>query len=207
MELQQYDAIIFDLGGVIINIDYQATIRAFQELNIPQFEQLYTQAQQNHVFDQLETGQLSNDDFRNYIRREAQMELTDRQIDKAWNAMLLDLPEARIETLTNVAREKPIYLLSNTNAIHIDWFTEYMNEKSIGFTAFNDLFVNTHYSSILGDRKPNASCFEKVIKINQLDPARTLFIDDSAQHVEGAQKVGLNAYHLINETIVDLFKI
>ena len=207
MELQQYDAIIFALGGVIINIDYQATIRAFQELNIPQFEQLYTQAQQNHVFDQLETGQLSNDDFRNYIRREAQMELTDRQIDKAWNAMLLDLPEARIETLTNVAREKPIYLLSNTNAIHIDWFTEYMNEKSIGFTAFNDLFVNTHYSSILGDRKPNASCFEKVIKINQLDPARTLFIDDSAQHVEGAQKVGLNAYHLINETIVDLFKI
>ena len=206
MEWKHFEAIIFDLGGVILNIDYHATIAAFQKLSIPNFETLYAQAKQNHVFDQLETGALSNEDFRAYIREESQMELTDAKIDQAWNAMLLDLPYERIEILKNVGNEKPIYLLSNTNAIHIDWFTKYMNKEHIGFSNFNDLFVNTHYSSQLGDRKPNASCFEKVLSINDLQAEKTLFIDDSAQHIEGAKKVGLNAYHLEEETIVDLFK-
>ena len=204
IDLNNYEAIIFDLGGVIINIDYHATIRAFEDLNIPQFEQLYTQAQQNKVFDQLETGQLSNVDFRDYIRRESQMDLTKEQIDNAWNQMLLDIPKNRIELLENLGSEKSIYLLSNTNAIHIKWFENYLEEKHDGFNQFNGLFQNVHYSHILEDRKPNVSCFEKVLNLNDLNAKTTLFIDDSAQHIDGAKKVGLNTYHLVNEDIVSI---
>lgn len=206
IDLYKYEAIIFDLGGVIINIDYHATIRAFEELNIPQFEQLYTQAKQNQVFDQLETGQLSNKDFRDYIRRESRLDLTDEQIDNAWNQMLLDIPQKRIEFLKKLGTKKPIYLLSNTNAIHIEWFGKYLAENHEGFDKFNHLFQNVHYSHLLEERKPNASCFEKVLDLNNLNPEKTLFIDDSEQHIEGAQKVGLKTYHLVNEDIVDLLK-
>lgn len=206
LQITDFDAIIFDLGGVIINIDYHATIKAFQGLNIPNFEQLYTQAQQNHIFDKLETGQLSEKEFHDYIRTESGQNLSSKAINTAWNAMLLDVPSERIAFLKEINQKVPIYLLSNTNAIHINWFEQYLNADSIGFKAFNQLFTTVHYSHVLEERKPNASCFNKVIEINQLTPEKTLFIDDSIQHIEGAQKVGLQTHHLIHETIVDLFE-
>lgn len=204
LNISSYKVIIFDLGGVILNINYQATIESFQKLQIPNFEALYTQAKQNQIFDRLETGHLSNTEFRNYIRDKARIELTDQQIDSAWNAMLLDLPNERIKLLEEIKQAIPIFLLSNTNAIHLNWFQQYLAEHFQGFESFNNLFKGVYYSNHIGLRKPDRSMFQKVLQDNNLDAENTLFIDDSLQHIEAASKLRIQTHHLHNESLVNI---
>ncbi len=126
----------------------------------------------------------------------------DDQIDDAWNAMLLSVPESTFELLENIGKQKRIFLLSNTNRIHITAFSKII-EKQYGFQKFEALFEKTYYSCNIGMRKPHAEIFEYVVKQNNLTISETLFIDDSPQHVEGARKYGLTALHLQNDTRVE----
>ena len=198
--------IIFDLGGVILNIDYNITINAFKQLGIINFDELYTQAGQCELFDKLDKGEITNNDFRNEVRQLLpSVNLSNKQIDDAWNAMLLDMP---VERLIILEKLKPLYrtfLLSNTNAIHVPLFSEIV-KSTINKNNLTDFFEATYYSNEIGMRKPNADIYEFVVQKHNLKPCETLFIDDSIQNVEGAQKVGLHAYHLANgETINQLF--
>lgn len=204
IDLKDYRAIIFDLGGVILNIDYNLTSKAFRDLGFDDFDEVYSQARQSDVFDLFETGQISAGEFRDFIRSFKKC-LSDDQINNAWNTMLLDLPKERIELLKNLRKELPIYLLSNTNEIHIKAFLKIVADTFGDANLFDSIFVNHYYSSEIGFRKPEANCFEYVIHENGLEPSKTLFIDDSIQHIHGAEQVGLKAYHLKNETIIDLF--
>jgi len=201
----KFNAIIFDLGGVILNIDYSKTIDAFKNLGITNFNEIYTQAQQNHIFDKFETGQISEQDFRNYIKSEAKKPLTDKQIDKAWNAMLLDLPEHRITLLNQLKADYPIFLYSNTNTIHLKAFKSIIKEQFGNKNLLEDTFNKTYYSHLINKRKPNPEGFEQIIKDNKLQPKTTLFIDDSEQHILGAQKVGLKSLWLKDKDVSDLF--
>ncbi len=186
--------IIFDLGGVILNIDYHLTSKAFVKLGILNFDELYSQAQQNNVFNDFETGRTGGEEFIEYIRQFIPSK-TKEEIEAAWNAMLLDLPAERIELLKKISANYRIFLLSNTNEIHIEYFTKYVNQK-FGINLFESLFENHYYSNQIGYRKPNAEAFNYVMSKNNLNPAETLFIDDSKQHIEGAKKVKLNTYLL-----------
>jgi len=205
INLNNIHAVIFDLGGVILNIDYSLTSRAFQSLGFNDFDRFYSQAKQSDVFDQFETGKIKPDEFRNFIRS-YKNDLSDAQIDFAWNAMLLDLPLERIELLKKLNHQLPIFLLSNTNDIHIEAFLRIVEDTYGTKDLFDHIFVDHYYSSKIGFRKPNENCFNYVVSQNNLDTNKTLFIDDSIQHVEGAKKVGLEAIHLTNGfTINDLF--
>lgn len=200
-------AIIFDLGGVLININYQTTIDAFIGLGIKNFDQLYSQAQQSNLFDRLEVGEVEPAEFRNTIRSIAKLPLTDTQIDSAWNAMLLDLPPQRVELLLGVRDHYLTLLLSNTNQIH---FQQYINRELDvpGGLRLSNLFHREYYSHRVHLRKPNPEVFLHVLAHNGLNPNETLFIDDSIQHVVGAQSVGIHAYHLDvlkGETLEALF--
>ncbi len=196
--------IIFDLGGVILNIDYNKTANAFRQIGLKNFDDIYSQAKQNQVFDKLETGEFTSNEFRKYIKGIVPS-LQYSDIDKAWNAMLLDLPVERIVLLKKLKKKYRLFLLSNTNEIHIKAFRKII-QSSYDENIFDAIFEHQYYSSEMGMRKPNADCFQCVLEKNKLDPCETLFIDDSIQHVEGARKLQIQAYHLIpGEDITELF--
>lgn len=201
-----FNAIIFDLGGVILNIDYHKTIEAFKSLGVTNFEALYTQAKQNNVFDDFETGKISEIEFRNYIRKISNTNLTDDQIDLAWNAMLLDLPMSRVELLNSLKEKYPIYLYSNTNSIHLKAFRQIIRSSYDNELLLESLFLKTYYSHEIGMRKPNQDGFLKIVANHNLEIGLTLFIDDSEQHIKGAKVVGLQTVWLKDKTIEELFE-
>lgn len=207
IDISRFDSIIFDLGGVILNIDYHLTIQAFESLGIRDFEARYTQARQSGIFDDLETGRINPGEFRDAIRAMAEVELSDIEIDRAWNAMLLDLPEVRLELLSALKRGHRTFLLSNTNTIHISQLQGRL-KKEYGFETLDHLFEKVHLSHNMGLRKPDPQIFNALIEEHSLNPEKTLFIDDSEQHLVGASKVGLVTHHLqLHETIEGLIMI
>lgn len=187
--------IIFDLGGVIYNIDYQLSIDSFVKLGITDFRVKYSQATQSDLFDLLETGRITPKQFYEGIRKESGLDLTEEQIDKAWNAMLLGLPPHRIPLLRKISGNYRIFLLSNTNAIHIPVFNAEVN-RQFGENVFHSLFEKIYFSYMVNMRKPDSEIFEFVLNENRLRPEETFFIDDSKQHIEGAQKTGINTLWL-----------
>lgn len=205
IDLKKYDAIIFDLGGVVLNIDYQKTISAFQQLGLAEFDGMYGKMHQSGLFDQLETGKIAPDEFLETLLQQLPG-ATLEQVHAAWNAMLLDFPPARMELLARIRQGRRTYLLSNTNAIHLREFTASLHAQT-GYGSLHDLFDKVFLSHQIGLRKPHVEVFHYVMKEEGLDPEKTLFIDDSPQHVEGAKKAGLHAYHLqFPETIEGLFE-
>ncbi len=202
----KFNAIIFDLGGVILNIDYHKTILAFKKLGVSNFDELYTQAKQNDVFDDFEMGKISEQEFRDYIRKVSNVNLTDAEIDFAWNAMLLDLPMERVELLVRLKKNYPIYLYSNTNAIHLEAFRQIIKASYDNELLLESLFIETYYSHELGMRKPNQDGFIKIVKDHGLKIESTLFIDDSEQHLKGAASIGLQTVWLKDKPIEELFK-
>jgi len=204
IDLKGIRHIIFDLGGVILNIDYKLSAEAFKKLGANDFDELYSQAKQSELFDRLETGRISLNDFRNEVRRIFEATWSDTEIDSAWNAMLLDLPPARIELLQELKKRYKIYLLSNTNQIHYDQYGRMLRER-FGLNDLSEVFDKAYYSHEVGMRKPDAEVFEFVLNANAAEANETLFIDDSIQHIEGAKRIGLETYHLREEDILGLF--
>lgn len=203
--LRSVDAIIFDLGGVILNLDFNRTIDQFKILGKENFEKLYTKSYQDRIFDQFETGKVSAQEFRDYMKKFMAPGISDEQIDFAWNAMLLDLPKARIDLLLRLKKEYKIFLFSNTNEIHLDAFQNIILNQYGNENLLETIFHQTYYSHLVGKRKPDAEAFQTVIDDQNLDPQRTLFIDDSIQHVEGSRELGITAIHLVNRDILSLF--
>jgi HAD superfamily hydrolase (TIGR01509 family) len=200
--------IIFDLGGVILNIDYQLTIDAFKRLGFEDFDAVFTQAKQTGVFDKLDKGLITPKEFRAGVRELAGKPFTDEQIDNAWNAMLLDFPKDRLKLLEQVHSQYRTFLLSNTNQVHIEVYNQILL-NTFGVKDLSHFFEKEYYSHVIHMRKPNAEVYEYILEQNGLDKQETLFIDDTEQHIKGAVAVGLNAYHLkLNEgeTIEGLFK-
>ncbi|HRF79138.1 MAG TPA: HAD family phosphatase [Flavobacteriales bacterium] len=200
-----YDTILLDLGGVLIDVDYNATARAFRNLGHPDFERLYSKAQQDHLFDGFETGALSPTQFRDRIRQVLDPTLTDAAIDATWNAMLGSVPPERIQLVHRLKERYQVLLLSNTNAIHVPAF-EAIIARENGITDFKQLFHGAYYSCEIGLRKPDANAFLHVLEQHNADPSRTLFIDDSIQHIHGARHAGLHAEHLelANDDVIGL---
>ena len=206
LDLKKYKNIIFDLGGVILNIDYNLTVEAFKKLGLKDFQNLYSQASQSNLFDAYEVGNISSEKFIDELQHTVGMNISKQSIIEAWNSMLLDLPKERIELLTRLKTKYKTYLLSNTNEIHKIAYCNYL-KNTYKFNDFSTFFEKQYLSFEIGMRKPNKEIFEFVVNENKLKKEETLFIDDSIQHVIGAREMGLDAFHLNNGlTILDLFK-
>lgn len=197
--------IIFDFGGVILNIDYKLTENAFAKLGLNGFDKIYCLETQKDFFDVFEKGLISPMDFRKEVRKSINKAVTDSQIDASWNSMLLDVPEDRIQLLSKLKKYNRLFLLSNTNAIHFSAYSSYLQSK-FNRDIFSDLFEKAYFSCRINMRKPDAEIFELVLTENNLRKKETLFIDDSIQNIEGAKRVGLNVILLEKgKTILDLF--
>ena len=201
--MKNIDNIIFDLGNVILNIDYQNTIDAFEKIGVPDASIFYSKSSQLNIFNQLETGHISKQNFILEIQKFVP-KASATQIINAWNAILQDLPNERLEILKNIKDKFSIFLLSNTNTIHIEKIIDKLGKKK--YAEFYNIFDKVYYSHKVKLRKPNADIFKLVIKENCLSIKNTLFIDDSIQHIESAKKIGLKTYHLDgNETLESIF--
>jgi putative hydrolase of the HAD superfamily len=204
--MQHIKNIIFDLGGVIINLDVNKTISEFNTLSYMPFEAIYTQASQHELFNTFDKGLISNEEFFNEIRKQIRYEGPEFELQKAWNAMLLDVPDRRLDVLVKTKQNYNTYLLSNTCEPHVAAFEHDLYLKH-GVKNFNDYFDEVYYSCRMGMRKPDKEIFEFVLDKNNLKPEETVFIDDSIQHVKGAGECGISAFLLPkNEEIGEFLK-
>jgi glucose-1-phosphatase len=199
--------IIFDLGGVIINLDYALTIYEFNRLSEIPFESIYTQAKQNELFNEFETGKIHESVFFESLQNAIRYKGPTENLIHAWNAMLLDVPQKRLDFLIDIKLHYKTFLLSNTNETHIEAFEKELYLRN-GVKNFSDYFDKMYYSCRINMRKPDREIFEFVLADNKLLPEETIFIDDSIQHVKAAGDCGINAYllskpndiiHLFNE--------
>jgi putative hydrolase of the HAD superfamily len=200
--MQNIEAIIFDFGGVLFDIDFSKTNKAFTELGVDNFENMYSQKNANPLFQHLEEGKINEEEFYNAFRKETNLKLTDEQIKNAWNGLLLSFRKESLEALKKLKSKYKLYLLSNTNFIHHREFSNTFNIE-IGQGTIDDYFDTAYYSQNIGYRKPDKEAYEYVIKQNNLLPAKTLFIDDSIQNIEGAKAVGLQTILLENGMIIE----
>jgi putative hydrolase of the HAD superfamily len=202
--------IIFDFGGVICDLDIQRTIEKFKEFGLPKAEVPGGAKERDRQFEFLvstyETGLITSPQFRDAIRNHYQVPPSDLAIDNAWNALLVGIPETRIRLLENIRNNYRIFLLSNSNEIHYLKYREDFQQQ-YGYRDFDALFENVYFSYRLHLRKPDPAIFTWVLKENELDPAGTLFIDDTLMHIEAAQKLGITGYHLREgEELTGLFE-
>ena len=192
--------IIFDLGGVILDINYQKTENEFIKLGFSNFNEIYSQAKQNNFFNDFENGKLSNDDFIHFFK-DINPKISTEQIIQSWNAMLLDLKVEKLNQIKELSKKYDLFLLSNTNAIHVEAFESYI-DRNFNINKFKGLFKTIYYSNEIGLRKPDKEVFEFVIANNNIKTENTLFIDDSPQHLIGAKSIGLKTYlHPQNELL------
>jgi putative hydrolase of the HAD superfamily len=187
--------IVFDLGNVLLNLDFDASIRAFQKLGLNSEVVNRQQAYANPVFYELETGKTTPDKFREKVRQILKNpKATDREIDDAWCAMIRDIPARRVEMVKKLAKNYRVYLFSNTNAIHIRRL--HAEFRSIYGIEFPSLFVKDFYSHEIHERKPDLVSYKKVIELSGIIPSETLFVDDLEKNISGAEKAGLKTFWL-----------
>jgi putative hydrolase of the HAD superfamily len=189
--------LLFDFGGVIIDIDYDRTPAAFRRLSRAGSTVEYTQANQHALFDQLETGQISAAEFRDGLRVAYDLDATDTQIDDAWHALLLDVPAERLALIGELRRAgHATALLSNTNALHIKEINRRL-ALQYGFkNGIADCLDRVFYSQEVGLRKPGEEIFRHALREMNWQAADTLFIEDSPQHIATARRLGLRVLHL-----------
>lgn len=190
--------ILFDLGGVILDINIQATLKGFYELGFPAELMQYPESMSNDVFFRYQTGKLSTKEFRDAIRKIAGVEMSDRAFDEAWNAMLVRIPRERTELLKRLSERYVLYMLSNTSALHVDVF-EPMYQKAAG-VSMHEVFTKIYYSHEIGWHKPDHEAWEHVIHDSGIKPEETLFLDDTIHNIKASQELGFQAIHIHERT-------
>jgi len=184
--------IIFDLGHVILSIDFDKTIAAFQKLGFNDFD--VSLDGNRKIFDDLEIGKATPKEFIAYFQK-INPDVTPTQIIDAWNALLLEVKADTIDILKTLKSHYRLFLYSNTNAIHIEWFNQYMADKHQLDDWADELFDEVYFSHTLGYRKPNPEGFESILENQSLRPDETLFIDDFLPSVAAAMRLGIHGLH------------
>lgn len=181
--------IIFDLGGVLLPVDYAAVLAAFAKLGPARGESFYSQHTQQPLFDRLEKGEISGGEFLFALKKQFP-EASETDLASAWNAILGQFPAGRLTLLGKIRKHYRIFLLSNTNEIHIRQFLADMKTLP-GPEDFADCFDGVYYSYETGFRKPEREIFELVLLENNLDASETLFLEDTEANVRAAVAVGI----------------
>lgn len=199
--------IIFDFGGVIMDININKTINAFANLNIDGLNANDIISSHKSFLHDLEIGTISPDEFINSIYKEypAASNVSDKQIWDAWNSLLQPYDADRIAMVEKLKNYYNLYLLSNTNFPHRVKFKE-IYRRQFG-ENLEDLFIESYYSDELHLRKPDKRIYEEVVLKARINPETTLFIDDNEANITSAREFGLQVYHLTaGEKITDLFE-
>ena len=196
--------IVFDLGGVLVDLDFKAAINGLQKAGFANVKEQLQAFDREGIFQKFELGEMSADEFRSAIRENSTVSLTDEEVDGLWNAMLLEIPREKLELILDLRGKYMVYLLSNTNSIHWD----YVCKNAFNYRGFrvNDYFEETFLSYEMHLAKPDKAIFEKVLEEANLLPEETLFIDDSEANCKAASELGIHTHHYhIGEDLKELF--
>ena len=185
--------IVFDLGGVLVDLDFKAAINGLQKAGFAKVKEQLQSFDREGIFQKFELGEMTAEEFRTAIRENSTVTLTDEEIDALWNAMLLEIPREKLELILDLRGKYMVYLLSNTNSIHWD----YVCKNAFNYRGFrvNDYFEETFLSYEMHLAKPDKAIYEKVLQDANLLAKETLFIDDSEANCKAAEEVGIHAHH------------
>lgn len=189
--IEPYEVILFDLGGVVIDLNYEDTILELEQLGAQDFKKLYSQALQSDLFDRYETGEISSMHFINKLKEYLPASISPNKVVSAWNAMIKSFQTQKLEQLLALKATHKTALLSNTNDLHEAFVRRKL--RDVSELALEEYFHNTYLSHQIKQRKPHLETFLWVCENMGVQPKNVLFIDDSEQHIEGAKKAGLNA--------------
>ncbi len=190
--IQHYETVIFDLGQVIVDLDGKAVISKLQQVSSRHDVDYKELIVSSPLLQQYETGKIDGPSFRDGLMELLNIELTYEEFDNIWNAMLAEIPLARLELMERLGADFQTMILSNTNAIHERRFDRMVGEKAQG-RKMKDFVRHAYYSHDIGFRKPDRKIYEFIIDRHDLDPERTLFLDDRLDNVESAREVGIDA--------------
>jgi putative hydrolase of the HAD superfamily len=197
--------IIFDLGVVLFNLEYELTVEAFKTIGVDNHEELFSEAGQLMLFDRFERGEIKVPEFLKGMQNLIPGGATDQSIIDAWNAMLLGFPQSSIDLLEALRPHYQLYLLSNTNDLHFARFHEII-KKQHGLDGLDQYFTGLYYSHNEGLRKPEPAFYQRLLEQERLVPSETVFIDDMIKNIQGAVDVGIKGVLLEREVMVtDLF--
>ena len=189
--MQKIKNVILDYGNVIFMIDFPKVRQAFIDLGIKNVDDFFGHHGQDTLFDSFDKGEITVPEFRDGVREKAnKFDLTDDEIDTAWNSLLIGVPEGKHQILENLRDNYRTFLCSNNNELHYAYCMNHIQEK-YGVPSNDVFFERTYYSHLEHLRKPDAAIFERVLNENNLNPEESLFVDDSPQHLEGAKKLGI----------------
>ncbi len=196
--------ILFDLGGVLFDVDINKTIKAFQQFDFEDYDAAVHLMKSNHIFEKIETGEIDSNIFCNELRKLMLTPVPNYEIIIAWNAMLIGIPKENIQLIHQLSTKYSVFLLSNTNEIH---YTDFSNQitRQYQLDKFEDLFTKAYYSHELGMRKPDPKIYEHVLADSQLIAEETLFIDDRKENIQAANKLKIKTIHYQSNNLVQLF--
>ncbi len=186
--------ILFDLGGVILDINVQATLKQFYELGFPAELMQFPNSMTTDLYFRYETGKLDTEQFRNEIRKAAGVEMTDHVFDEAWNAMLIRFPEERIALLKRLSKRYNLYMLSNTSSLHVKVFEKMYLE--VAGEPMQEVFKKIYYSHEIGWHKPDLEAWEYVLNDAHIKAEETLFLDDNIHNIKASQELGFQTIHI-----------
>jgi putative hydrolase of the HAD superfamily len=199
---QQPSAVIFDFGGVLLDLDLDSTAKAFAALGIPDFKRLFTLYHASPVFLDLEIGKTDPKAFAEGIMREIGHSVSEQEVFDAWNTILGDFRKESLAFVDRLRKTMPVFLYSNTNIIHYEVFQQKIAETT-PYAHLNDLFHRAYYSHEMGMRKPHPEGYLHILEQEGLMAADTLFVDDNLDNILGAQSVGLMTHHLQSEERIE----
>lgn len=206
MKKDKFEAIIFDFGNVIIDIDFELVFKGFAESSGKSVEAVKKRMEDSQVFRRYESGFFENPEFREVIRQTIGFPFNDAEIDRIWNSMLLHIPPNRIELIRYLNTKYPVYLLSNTNPLHIHWCNEYLKEK-FAINSVHELFKKVFLSYEIELWKPDELIYKHVLNEINLSAKDVIFFDDNMANIEAARNVGIQSVQITPKFgIMDYFK-
>ena len=190
------------MGNVLFSINYKKTEDAFKALGYDNFSEMYSQFTADDLFEKLETGKITTKEFyRKMISSHAGI-VNEIQITTAWNSMLLHWRLDSLTFLKTLAKKYKLYLLSNTNDIHLGAVNNLLKQET-GKESIDDLFTKAYYSHKINLRKPNADIFDFIAKDAGINPQETLFIDDLENNIEAAASLGFKTHLLLDSETIE----
>lgn len=200
--MANFKNILFDLGAVLIDIDFNRVTKAFLDLGIDKFENQFSQLNASQLFENLETGKISNAEFYKAIQSQTGTQLSNEAIRDAWNAILMDFRKESMNFLSSLKSKYNLYLLSNTNDIHLKKVNKIL-EQQLGVNDLDIYFNKAYYSHKIGLRKPGKESFQFVLNDANIKAEETFFIDDTLPNILSAQELGFKTHHLLKEERIE----
>jgi len=195
-------AVIFDFGGVLLDLDMPAMTEAFHALGIPDVPRLFSLYQAAPAFIDLEVGTIDPAAFAQALRRETGLAFDDDSLFQAWNALLGGYRLPSLDFVRRLGNTLPVYLYSNTNIIHYERFQQTLRDTT-DLPSLDALFQKAYYSHRMGMRKPHPEGYLHILRDNDLLPETTLFVDDNADNIAGAAALGIRTHHLQPEERIE----